>query len=124
MAETVPKRGEIYSVDFGEITSAEIGKVRPALIIQNNIGNQYSPTTIVAAIHEVDETKDLPVCVLIKKGVGGLTKDSVIDVGHLLTIDKKRLGEKWGEIPPQIQQEVDKALKVSLDLRERKQHDY
>ncbi|MCK4245327.1 MAG: type II toxin-antitoxin system PemK/MazF family toxin [Candidatus Omnitrophica bacterium] len=116
MAEIVPKRGEIYSVDFGGITTAEIGKVRPALIIQNNIGNQHSPTTIVAAIHQVDETKELPVCVLIKRGVGGLTKDSVIDTGHLLTLDKKRLDKKWGEIPFRIQQEVDKALKASLDL--------
>ena len=116
MAEIVPKRGEIYSVNFGGIITAEIGKVRPALIIQNNIGNQHSPTTIVAAIHKVDETKELPVCVLIKRGVSGLTKDSIIDTGHLLTIDKKRLGKKWGEVPFHIQQEVDKSLKVSLDL--------
>lgn len=116
MAETFPKRGEIYSVDFGKMTTAEIGKVRPALIIQNNMGNQYSPTTIVAAIHQADETRKLPVCILIEKGVGGVTKDSVIDTGHLLTIDKKRLGEKWGEIPPHIQQKLEQALKVSLDL--------
>ena len=117
MVGIVPKRGEIYSVDFGKITTAEIGKVRPALIIQNNLGNQYSPTTVVAAIHEADETKNLPVCVLIKKGMSGLTKDSTIDTGHLLTIDKERLGEKWGEIPPHIQEKVDKALKISLDLK-------
>ena len=117
MVGIVPKRGEIYSVDFGKITTAEIGKVRPALIVQNNIGNQYSPTTVVAAIHEADETKDLPVCVLIKKGMSGLTKDSTIDTGHLLTIAKERLGKKWGEIPFHIQEEVDKALKISLDLR-------
>ena len=116
MIEIIPKRGEIYSVDFGRITSAEIGKTRPALIIQNNIGNQYSPTTIVAAIHEVDETKELQVCVLIKRGEGGLTKDSVIDVGHILTVDKKRLGKKYGEIPFYMQQKVDEALKASLEL--------
>ena len=116
MFEISPKKGEIYSVDFRRITAAEIGKIRPGLIIQNNIGNQYSPTTIVAAIHEVDETKELPVCVLIKRGEGGLTKDSVIDTGHLLTVDKKRLGKKYGEIPFDIQQKVDKALKASLEL--------
>ena len=116
MAGIVPKRGEIYSVDFGKIATAEIGKVRPALIVQNNLGNQYSPTTVVVAIHEADATKDLPVCVLIKKGVSGLTKDSTIDTGHLLTIDKERLGKKWGEIPFHIQEEVDKALKISLGL--------
>lgn len=116
MVEIIPKRGEIYFVNFGRITTAEIGKVRPALIIQNNIGNQYSPTTIVAAIHEADETKELPVCVLVKKGTDGLTKDSIIDTGHLLTVDKKRLGKKCGEISFSIQQEVDKVLKVSLGL--------
>ena len=116
MAEIIPQRGEIYLVNFGRITTAEIGKVRPALIIQNNIGNKYSPTTIVAAIHEADETKELPVCVLVKKGIDGLTKDSLIDTGHLLTVDKRRLGKKYGEIPFSIQQEVDKALKVSLGL--------
>ena len=119
MAEIVPKRGEIYSVNFGGIITAEIGKIRPALIIQNNIGNQHSPTTIVAAIHGVDATKELPICVLIKKRVGGLIKNSVIDTGHLLTVDKKRLGKKWGEVPFHIQQEVDKSLKVSLGLAEK-----
>lgn len=116
MADTIPRRGEVYSVNFGKINLSEMGKTRPALIIQNNIGNQYAPTTIIAAIHEVDETKELPVCVLIKKGISGLTKDSVIDTGHLLTIDKKRLGKKWGEIPISVQKEVNKALKASLDL--------
>ena len=99
MAEIIPRRGEIYLVNFGSITSAEIGKVRPALIIQNNIGNQYSPATIVAAIHEADETKELPVCVLIKKGTDGLTKDSIIDTGHLLTVDKRRLGKNMEKYP-------------------------
>ena len=116
MVEIIPKRGEIYSVNFGQIATKEIGNIRPALVIQNNIGNQYSPTTIVVAIHKADETKELPVCVLIKKGIGGLTKDSVIDTGHILTIDKKRLGKKYGEIPFYIQEEVENALRVSLDL--------
>jgi mRNA interferase MazF len=116
MDEIIPRRGEIYSVDFGKIITAEIGKTRPALIVQNNMGNQYSPTTIVAAIHEVDETKELPVCVIVRKGIGGLTKDSVIDTGHLSTVDKKRLGRKYGKIPSDIQKDVDKALKASLEL--------
>ncbi len=110
------KRGEVYSVNFGEMDLAEMRKARPALIVQNNIGNLYSPTTIVAAIHEADERKELPVCVFVKKGTAGLTKDSVIDAGHLLTIDKKRLTKKWGEIPPPLQDQVNKAIKISLDL--------
>lgn len=116
MIETTPHRGEIYLVNFGKVTTSEIGKTRPALIVQNNIGNQYSPTTIVIAIHEADETKELPVCLFIKKGTGGLTKDSVIDAGHILTLDKKRLGKKLGEISSAVQEKVDKSLKVSLDL--------
>ncbi len=117
MTKIVPRRGEIYLVNFGKVTTAEIRKLRPAVIIQNNLGNQYSPTTIVAAIHEAVKTKEVPVCVPVKNGIGGLTKDSVIDTGHLLTIDKNRLGEKWGEIPPHIQQAVDFALKISLELK-------
>lgn len=110
------KRGEVYSVNFGEMSTAEMKKARPALIIQNNIGNLYAPTTIVAAIHEADERKELPVCVFVKKGTSGLTKDSVIDTGHLLTVDKKRLTKKWGEIPSGLWEQVNKAIKISLDL--------
>lgn len=116
MAEIFPKRGEVYSVNFGDIGSKEIKKTRPALVVQNDLGNQYAPTTIVVAIHRADETKSLPVCILVRKGTGGLKKDSVIDTGHLLTIDKRRLLKYWGKIPPTLQEKVDEALRVSLGL--------
>ena len=117
MAEIFPKRGEIYSVNFGGNGSREIKKTRPALVVQNDLGNQYAPTTIVVAIHRADEKKSLPVCVVAKKGTGGLNKNSVIDTGHLLTIDKRRLLERWGKVPLLLQEKVNEALKVSLDLK-------
>ena len=117
MEETFPRRGEVYSVNFGNIESREIKKVRPALVVQNDLGNQYAATTIVTAIHRADEIKSLPVCVLIGKGIAGLKKNSVIDTGHLLTIDKRRLSKCWGKIPQMLQEKVDEALRASLDLK-------
>ena len=117
MTENFLRRGDIYSVNFGDAGGKEIRKIRPALVVQNDLGNQYAPTTIVAAIHRVDETKSLPVCVLAEKGIAGLKKESVIDVGHLLTVDKRRLLKYWGRIPQALQEEVNRALKISLGLR-------
>lgn len=116
MSDIAPKRGEVYSVNFGRVRGKQIAKERPALIVQNDIGNQYAPTTIIAAIHKADVEKELPICVLVRAGTAGLTKDSVIDTGHLLTVDKRRLGRLWGMVPPSVQEEVEEALKVSLAL--------
>lgn len=90
-------------------------KKRPVLIVQNNLGNRYSPKTIVAAIHS-ETGKGLPVHVSVPKGIGGLSKDSVIDCGVLVTVDKTLLQGKLGELPLVFSSQVDKALRISLAL--------
>jgi len=116
MIEEYPERGEIYLVDFGKVEGAQIEKTRPALVIQNDLGNRYSPHTIVVAVRSAEEKKLLPVFVSVPEGIAGLTKDSLIDCGHISTVLKVRLGNRIGKLPTSFQAEVDKALKISLDL--------
>jgi len=111
-------RGDIYLVNLDPTIGKEISKARPAVIIQNDIGNRFSPVTIIAPISSVKEiTKPLPIMIFIKKGEGGLTEDSYIDCGQIRTIDKeKRLITKYGSLDKSKMFEIDKALKISLSL--------
>ncbi|MCK4362577.1 MAG: type II toxin-antitoxin system PemK/MazF family toxin [Dehalococcoidia bacterium] len=111
----VIKRGEIYWVDWSPGRGREQSGLRPALVIQNDIGNQYSPNTIIAAITTVP-VKPYPVIVMITASESGLPKDSSIDLGTIMTIDQTRLGDKCGEISPAKMAEVDNAIKKSLGL--------
>ena len=112
-------RGDIYHVNLDPIVGKEIGKARPALVIQNDIGNKFSPVTIIAPISSVKEiTKPLPIMIFLKKGEGGLEKDSYIDCGQIRTVDKnERLITKLGALDKIKMFEVDKALKISLSLQ-------
>ena len=112
-------RGDVYLVNLDPIVGKEIGKARPAVIIQNNVGNGFSPVTIIAPISSVKEiTKPLPIMVFLKKGEGGISQDSYIDCGQIRTVDKaKRLITKFGNIGKAKMLEVDKALKISLSLQ-------
>lgn len=112
-------RGDVYLVNLDPIIGKEIGKARPAVIIQNNIGNKFSPVTIVAPISSVKEiTKPLPIMIFLQKGEGGLSEDSYIDCGQIRTIDRDlRLITKFGTLDKNKMSEVDKALKVSLSLQ-------
>jgi len=112
-------RGDVYLVNLDPIIGKEIGKSRPAVIIQNNIGNKFSPVTIIAPISSVKEiTKPLPIMVFLQKGEGGLSEDSYIDCGQLRTVDKdERLITKFETLDKMKMQDVDKALKVSLSLQ-------
>ncbi|MCD5390632.1 type II toxin-antitoxin system PemK/MazF family toxin [candidate division NPL-UPA2 bacterium] len=112
----MPRRSEIYLVDFGARPGAKIQKVRPALIIQNDTANELSATTIVAAIRSNLEVTKLPVGVLIKGRETGLDKDSAVDLGHIQTIDKRRLGRFIGRVPNIVMEKIDRAIKVSLGL--------
>lgn len=112
-----PKRGEIYDVNFGPLGGAEIAKTRPALVIQNNTANRFAATTIVAAIRGNLEAAKLPVGVLIEPKHTGLDKTSVVDLGHIQTIDKRRLLQFRGKIPEVLQEKVDRAVEVSLALK-------
>jgi mRNA interferase MazF len=112
-------RGDVYLVNLDPIIGKEIGKARPSVIIQNNIGNKFSPVTIVAPISSTKEiTKPLPIMVFLKKGEAGLSNDSYVDCGQIRTVDKnQRLITKFGALDKNKLLEIDKALKVSLSLQ-------
>jgi mRNA interferase MazF len=111
-------RGDVYLVNLDPIIGKEIGKARPAVIIQNDIGNKFSPVTIIAPISSVKEiTKPLPIMIFLEKGEGGLKEESYVDCGQIRTIDKnQRLISKFGLLSKLKMSEIDKALKVSLAL--------
>ena len=113
------KRGEIYYADLSPVVGSEQGGVRPILIVQNDIGNKYSPTVIVAAITSQINKAKLPTHIELKSGDFGLQKDSVILLDQLRTLDKKRLKEKVGEIEDlSVIKKVNDALLVSLGFFE------
>jgi mRNA interferase MazF len=109
------RRGDIFTVDLEPVRGSEQGKVRPALVIQNDIGNQYSPTIIVAAITTGEYTR-FDVNVEVKAPEGGLTRNSLILLNQIRTVDKSRLGRHWGCLAPDTMAKVDEALKISLSL--------
>jgi len=111
------KRGDIHYANLDLVVGRETGKTRPVLVIQNDIGNMHSPTTIVAVITEYSEKKaSYPICVAIRKD-NGLKKDSVVNLSQIRTIDKNRLvAPKLGKLPNDSMNEVDIALKNSLAL--------
>lgn len=112
-------RGDVYLVNLDPIVGKEIGKARPAVIIQNDIGNKFSPVTIIAPISSVKEiTKPLPIMIYLQKGEGGLKEESYIDCGQIRTVDKEqRLITKFGSLEKEKMLKVDKAIKISLALR-------
>ncbi|MEK7565010.1 MAG: type II toxin-antitoxin system PemK/MazF family toxin [Patescibacteria group bacterium] len=112
----IPVRGEIYLVGFDPAFGSEINKTRPALIVQNNISNKYSPTTIVVAITSVTSGRDYSTNVFLKKSESGLEKDSVVLLNQIKTIDKQRLIKKVGIIDKVLMADVDRALEISLGL--------
>lgn len=115
-SQPIPARGEIWLVNFHPGRGSEQQGTRPALILQNNIGNQYSSTTIVAAI--TSTIKEYPVTVVLEKGEAGLTHKSMINLAQLLTLDKSRLLKKMGTVSKEKLGEINEALKISLALLE------
>ncbi len=110
------KRGEIYYADLSPVVGSEQGGIRPVVIIQNDIGNRYSPTVIAAAITSQREKAKLPTHIPLAASSCGLSKDSVILLEQIRTIDKQRLKERMGEIPPECMKQVDHALEISFGL--------
>ncbi len=110
------KRGFVYYADLSPVVGSEQGGVRPVLIIQNNVGNKYSPTVIVAAITSHIEKAKLPTHVELSAKQYGLEKDSVLLLEQLRTIDKQRLQQKITDLDDKIMARVDEALKISLGL--------
>ena len=110
------KRGDLYYADLRPIIGSEQGGVRPVLIIQNDVGNKHSPTVICAAITSRMNKAKLPTHVELDTKRCAMVKDSVILLEQLRTIDKQRLKEKICHIDEDIQEKVDRALRISLEL--------
>ncbi|MBZ4665375.1 type II toxin-antitoxin system PemK/MazF family toxin [Mahella sp.] len=112
------KRGDLFYADLSPVIGSEQGGVRPVLVVQNDIGNKYSPTVIVAAITSQINKAKLPTHVEISASDYGLPKDSVILLEQIRTIDKKRLREKIGYLSAETMKKVDEALQISFGLIE------
>ena len=110
------KRGEIYFADLSPVIGSEQGGIRPVLIIQNDVGNQHSPTTIVAAITGQICKAKLPTHVELTGKRSGLSKNSVVLVEQVRTIDKQRLKEKICTLDARTMYQIDKALSISVGL--------
>ena len=116
MSDFEVKRGDIFFADLSPVVGSEQGGVRPVLIIQNNIGNKFSPTVIIAAITSKISKPKMPTHIgLVAKEVG-LEKDSVVLLEQLRTIDKQRLKDKVTHIDETLMQRVNNALKISVGL--------
>ena len=109
-------RGDIYYADLSPVVGSEQGGVRPVLVVQNNVGNKFSPTVIVAAITSQLTKAKLPTHIELKKENYNLPKDSVVLLEQIRTLDKRRLMEKLAELDFQTMQRVDLALIVSFGL--------
>ncbi|MEN6349609.1 MAG: type II toxin-antitoxin system PemK/MazF family toxin [Syntrophomonas sp.] len=112
------KRGEIYFAQLNPVVGSEQGGVRPVLVVQNDIGNQYSPTTIILAITAQINKAKLPTHIELKASVYGLERDSVILAEQVRTIDKTRLKQRIAVLKEETMNKVDQALLISLGLSE------
>ena len=110
------RRGDIYYADLSPVVGSEQGGLRPVLIVQNDVGNRYSPTVIAAAITSRMGKSKLPTHIDVISGNVGLAKDSVILLEQIRTIDKKRLREKMGHLDERLMHEVGDAISVSFGL--------
>lgn len=112
----VVKRGDIFYADLRPVVGSEQGGIRPVVIIQNDIGNRYSPTVICAAVTSKINKAKMPTHVEIAATEDQLVKDSVVLLEQIRTIDKKRLKEKICHLPDGIMEKIDASLRVSLGL--------
>ena len=112
----IVKRGDIYYADLSPVVGSEQGGIRPVLIIQNDVGNKYSPTVIAAAITSQINKAKMPTHIELSASEYGLYKDSVILLEQIRTIDKKRLREKVAHVDKKLMQNVNDALAVSFGL--------
>ena len=110
------KRGDLYYADLSPVIGSEQGGIRPVLIVQNDIGNKYSPTIIVAAITSQINKAKLPTHIELDCNYYGLIKDSVILLEQVRTIDRKRLKEKIGHLDYELMYKVNEGLQISLGI--------
>lgn len=114
MTPPLPRRGEVWMVNFNPGRGSEQRGLRPGLVIQNDVGNQYAVTTIVAAI--TSTVRIYPVTVPLKRGEGGLKKPSMVNLAQILTLDKSRLRRRVGVFPPELMNRVNSAIRISVDV--------
>lgn len=110
------KRGDIYYADLSPVVGSEQGGVRPVLIVQNDVGNKYSPTVIAAAITSQRDKTKLPTHIQVNADNSGLAKDSIVLLEQIRTIDKQRLKEKMGSLDDHSMDMINRALSVSFGL--------
>ena len=108
------KRGEIYYADLNPVVGSEQGGIRPIVVLQNDVGNKYSPTVIAAATTSRLTKAKLPTHIELTKDNTPMPKNSVVLLEQIRTIDKSRIKEKIGELPPDVMQQINDALLVSL----------
>lgn len=109
-------RGEIYKASLDPVLGSEQGGTRPVLIVQNNVGNKYSPTVIVLAITSKMNKARLPTHIEVTHEIGGLPLDSVILAEQMRTLDKQRLLSRVGALPETVMMQVDRAILMSLGI--------
>ena len=112
----IVKRGDIYYADLSPVIGSEQGGIRPVLVVQNDVGNKYSPTVIAAAITSQINKAKLPTHIEVNAQMYGLSKDSVILLEQIRTIDKKRLKEKIGRLDDELMNKVNEAISISFGL--------
>ena len=115
--QSIVRRGEIYYADLSPVVGSEQGGMRPVLIVQNDVGNRYSPTVIAVAITSQQNKARLPTHIEIEARTYGLTKNSVVLLEQVRTLDKRRLRERMGCLDEKAMQRVDGAIAISLGLR-------
>ena len=116
MKKLTVKRGDIYYADLSPVIGSEQGGVRPVLIIQNDIGNRFSPTVIAAAITSQSEKANLPTHIKVNRAGSGLAKDSIVLLEQVRTIDKRRLKERMGSLDSSCMDQINQALSISFGL--------
>ncbi len=110
------KRGEVFYADLSPVVGSEQGGVRPVLIVQNNVGNKYSPTVIAAAITSKTDKTKLPTHIPLEARTCGLQRDSIVLLEQVRTIDKTRLRERMGAVDSGDMRRIDEALQISFGL--------
>ncbi len=110
------KRGDVYWVKLDPIEGSEIGKTRPAVVISNDINNEFADTVTILPVTSSVE-KVYPFEVLMKKGIANMSSDSKVKANQIRTVDKKRLKERTGTIPETILREIEKAVKIHLEIK-------
>ena len=111
------KRGDIYYADLSPVVGSEQGGIRPVLIVQNNVGNRFSPTVIAAAITSQQSKAKLPTHIPLFANTAGLARDSVVLLEQVRTIDKRRLREIMGTVDENSMDAINNAISISFGLK-------